>query len=77
MHDTTDLTGGPSGDGSIARLNWSRSYNLQANASVRILPEIKLRYEFITDFSEVPNGASRTYRFLPDARSTSRGAKAS
>jgi len=54
-HDTTDMAGGPGGDGSIASLNWRREYNLQGNLSWRIVPEMKLKYEFIVSFDESPD----------------------
>lgn len=78
LHDTTDRVGLPSGDGSIVALNWSRSYNLQGNLSWRVVPEMKLKYEFIHNFDESPNG-SNTYsdpfasRYRPDGRALDRG----
>ncbi len=78
LHDTTDLVGLPSGDGGIVALNWSRSYNIQGNLSWRVFPEMKLKYEFIHNFDESPDG-STTYsdpfavRYKPDGRALSRG----
>jgi outer membrane receptor protein involved in Fe transport len=78
-HPTTDSAGGPSGDGSVVALNWSRSYNLQGNLSYHLTPEIKLKYELVYDNDLRPNndgpndrtGAnSKAFdnRFKPDGR---------
>ncbi|MGB5875372.1 MAG: carboxypeptidase-like regulatory domain-containing protein, partial [Bacteroidota bacterium] len=47
--DTSDLVGGPTGDGSIVPLNPSKSYNIQANLALRIVPKLRIKGEFITD----------------------------
>ncbi len=39
----------PSGSGVVVPLNWSRSYNLQGNLSLRIGAEMKLKYEIVYD----------------------------
>ncbi len=75
-NDTLDLVGLPGGDGTVVSLNWSRSYNLQGNLSYRLSPEMRLKGEFIYDFSERPetDDATFTYsggfsnRFKPDGR---------
>jgi outer membrane receptor for ferrienterochelin and colicin len=75
-HDTTDMVGLPGGDGAVVSLNWSRSYNVQGNLSYRISPEMRLKGEFIYDFSEKPESDAGTFtysdafsnRFKPDGR---------
>jgi outer membrane receptor protein involved in Fe transport len=68
VHPSTDSTGGPTGDGAFAPLNWARSYNAQANLSFRILPQLKLKYEFIYDFFETPANDPFSYQYKPDGR---------
>lgn len=72
-HDTTDRVGRPGGDGSIVALNWSKSYNAQANLSWRIVPELKLKYEFILNFDESPDVNAFAARYKPDGIAISRG----
>lgn len=75
-NDTSTAKGLPSGDGSIVPMNWSRSFNLQGNLSYKIMPEVKLKYEFVYDFDERPrNDGNSTYfdtQFKPDGRATTR-----
>ena len=67
-NDTTDLVGNPGGDGTIEPLNWSLSYNLQANLGLKISPEMKLKYEFVYDHFRVPEGTAFAHRYKPDGR---------
>jgi len=67
-HDTTDLVGGPTGDGTLVPLNWSRSYNLQANLSYRLSDAIKLKYEYVYDNGLSPASGGQSYVFKPDGR---------
>ncbi len=60
-HDTSNRVGGASGDGAAVPLDWSRSYNLQGNVSWRLTPEMKLKYEFVYNFSEEPDYPSYSY----------------
>ncbi len=73
LHDTTDLVGGPSGDGEIVPLNWYKSYNIQANLSYRLSQDIKLKYEIVHDYSYSPGSSSRAYWYKPDGRAKSIG----
>lgn len=72
-HDTTDAVGLPGGDGGIASLNWSKSYNIQGNLSWRMAPEMKLKYEFIVNFDESPDVSALAARYKPDGIAFSRG----
>jgi outer membrane receptor protein involved in Fe transport len=65
-HDSSNRTGGGSGDGSAVSLNWSKSYNIQSNISWLITPSAKLKYEFVYNFSESPDATYRVARFKPD-----------
>ncbi len=67
-HSTSDPVGRPSGDGSIAALNWSRGYKLQGNLSVHITPQMKLKGESIYSYDEAPAGDATAYRFMPDGQ---------
>jgi outer membrane receptor protein involved in Fe transport len=73
VHDTTDLVGLPSGNGAVVPLNWSKSYNLQGNMSWRIMPEMKLKYEFVYNFSQSPNVDPFAARYKPDGIALSQG----
>jgi len=66
VHDTTDRTGLRSGNGAIVPLNWSKSYNIQGNMSWRIKPEMKLKYEFVYNFSAFPDADPFAVRYKPD-----------
>ncbi|MCU0454220.1 MAG: TonB-dependent receptor [Bacteroidetes bacterium] len=66
---STDLVGGPSGDGEVVPLNWSRSYNLQGNLSYRLSADLKVKLEAVYDFSRYPSSSSQSYWFKPDGRS--------
>ncbi|MGB2870077.1 MAG: carboxypeptidase-like regulatory domain-containing protein, partial [Bacteroidota bacterium] len=72
-HDSSNAVGGPSGDGEIVPLNWSRSYNLQGNLSFRLSADIKLKYEIVKDYTRQPSGSSfpsvqtpQAYWYKPD-----------
>lgn len=67
-HSTSDLTGGPTGDGEVVPLNWSRSFNAQANLSYRISSDLKLKFETVLDRSRYPRPVDgfRSYRYKPD-----------
>ncbi len=75
-HATTDSVGLPSGSGDAVAMNWSRSYSVQANASYRFTPAVKLKYEFIYNFDEAPYNSGYSYwysnQFKPDGRSLNR-----
>jgi outer membrane receptor protein involved in Fe transport len=77
LHPTTDMEGLPTGNGDIVAMNWSRSYNIQGNLSLRIAPEMKLKYEFIYNFTENPDGSGNSWyfsnQFKPDGRALDRG----
>jgi outer membrane receptor protein involved in Fe transport len=49
-----------------ARLNWSRSYNVQGNIAWRVTPSIKLKYEFVHNFDESPDADAFAVRYKPD-----------
>lgn len=67
-----DSVGLPSGDGNVVPLNWSRSYNLQGNLSLRVASNIKLKYEIVYDNDLRPrdggNSAMFDSRYKPDGR---------
>ena len=76
-HDTLDQVGLPYGSeyintngGSYEKvaLNWMKAWNVQANLSYRMSPEMKLRYEFVYDYYEVPEGTAFAHRYKPDGR---------
>jgi outer membrane receptor protein involved in Fe transport len=73
MHDTSDRVGMPGGDGAIVPLNWSKSYNAQGNLSWRIVPEMKLKYEFLLNFDESPDVDPFVSRYKPDGIAIWRG----
>ncbi|MBI3111090.1 MAG: TonB-dependent receptor [Ignavibacteriales bacterium] len=72
-----DSLGGPTGDGTIVPLNWSRSYNLQGNLSFRFSPRHKLKLEAVYDNDVRPenagNSSSFANRYKPEGRRTARG----
>jgi outer membrane receptor for ferrienterochelin and colicin len=72
INDTTDLVGGPSGDGDIVALDRTISYNLQGNLSYHIAPSMKIKYEIVYDHDERYNtgSGSGTFesQFRPDGR---------
>ncbi|MEO8168631.1 MAG: TonB-dependent receptor, partial [bacterium] len=70
--DTSDRKGGPTGNGDVVPLNWSRSYNLQGNIRFRFTPEMRLKYEIVYDNGLSPTSSSIAYRFKPDGRSLDR-----
>ena len=76
-HDTSDNTGLPYGNGVFVPLNWSRSYNLQGNLTLRIAPTMRLKYELVYDNTSSPenNGNSTVLqsRYKPDGRSINNG----
>ena len=72
-HDTSNTVGGPSGDGELVALDWSRSYNIQGNLSFRVSQDIHIKYEIVKDYSRQPSGtsfpsvqSSQAYWFKPD-----------
>ena len=68
-HDTANHVGGASGDGSPFSQDWSRSYNLQGNVSWHLTSNMKLKYEFVYNFSEEPDYtdySTRALRYKPD-----------
>jgi outer membrane receptor protein involved in Fe transport len=73
VHDTSDLVGLPGGDGAIVPLDWSKSYNVQGNLSWRIIPEMKLKYEFLLNFDESPDVNPFAARYKPDGIAFERG----
>ena len=73
LHPETDSAGGPTGNGDIVALNWSRSYNLQGNLSYSFAPEMRLKYEIVYDNELRPTSSSSFYRFRPDGRAISKG----
>ncbi len=81
-HDTLDQVGLPYGTeyfnangGSYEKvaLNWTKAWNVQANLNYRMSPEMKLRYEFVYDYYEVPEGTAFAHRYKPDGRAIGRG----
>jgi len=76
-HPTTDLVGGPTGDGEVVPMNWSRSYNFQGNLLYRLSRDIKLKYELVLDNTLNPtssgNSSFFSTRFKPDGRRISKG----
>jgi outer membrane receptor protein involved in Fe transport len=72
VHPTSDLVGLPSGDNSIVPLNWSRSYNILANLALRLGPQMKLKYEYVMDYTKSPSSSGNsdpfTTRYKPDGR---------
>ena len=68
----SDLVGLPSGDGAIVPLNWSRSYNLQGNLSLRVSSDMKLKYEIVYDNDLRPRNSGNSSlfnsRYRPDGR---------
>ncbi|HEX9615338.1 MAG TPA: carboxypeptidase-like regulatory domain-containing protein, partial [Bacteroidota bacterium] len=72
LHADTDLVGGPSGDGAIVPLNWSRSFNIQGNLSYSFTPEMKLKYEIVVTDDRRPSGSGDSdpfdNRYKPDGR---------
>lgn len=73
FRDTSDRIGGPTGNGAVVPLNWSRSYNLQGNLRYRLAPAMRLKYEIVYDNALNPTSSSISYRFKPDGRSLDRG----
>jgi outer membrane receptor protein involved in Fe transport len=76
-HDTLDQVGLPTGTEYVnstgdsyekVALNWIKSWNTQANLSFRMTPEMKLRYEFVYDYFEAPEGTAFAHRYKPDGR---------
>jgi outer membrane receptor protein involved in Fe transport len=76
-HDTLDQVGLPTGEEyrlttgdsyEKVALNWTKSWNTQANLSLRVTPEMKLRYEFVYDYFERPGGTAFAHRYKPDGR---------
>jgi outer membrane receptor protein involved in Fe transport len=70
IRDTTDLVGGTTGDSSIVPLNPSRSYNIQANLAWRVMPQLRIKGEFIADNFERKGGSTFSHRYMPDGRAT-------
>ncbi len=72
----SDLVGGPTGDGAVVPMNWSRSYNLQGNLLYSFSPEMKLKYELVYQNSEAPSGSGNSgvfvTRYKPDGRRLAR-----
>ena len=65
-HDTSDRTGLPGGNGAFVSLNWSKSYNIQGNIGWQVVPEMKLKYEFVYNVAESPNVDPFAVRYKPD-----------
>lgn len=74
---TADSVGLPSGDGSLARMNWSRSYNVQTNLSYRFDPTMRLKGEFIYEDGLSPSSSGNSWsfatRYKPDGRAMNTG----
>ncbi len=68
----TDSLGGPTGDGAIVPLQWNRSYNVQANATMRFSPAHKLKLEVVYENDVRPENAGNSgafaNRYKPDGR---------
>jgi len=71
--DTSDLVGGPSGDGAVVPLNPYKSYNIQGNLAWRIFPQLRVKGEFITDAWENRGGSALEHRYMPDGRAARNG----
>ncbi|MCK5573453.1 MAG: TonB-dependent receptor, partial [Bacteroidetes bacterium] len=70
INDISDMVGEPSGDGAIVPLNPRKSYNIQGNLSWRIVPEMRIKGEFIADVFERKEGTAFAHRYKPDGQST-------
>jgi outer membrane receptor protein involved in Fe transport len=75
-HPQTDSLGGPGGDGAIVPMNWNKSYNLQGNIAFQVSPEMRLKYEIVTDHYEAPDNSGNSSifntRYKPDGRTISK-----
>ena len=76
-HPTSDLVGGPSGDGETVPLTWSQSYNVQGNLLYRLSRDLRFKYELVHDRSLGPSGSGNSSafanRFKPDGRRLAKG----
>jgi outer membrane receptor protein involved in Fe transport len=73
VYDTSNHVGGNSGDGAIVPLNWRKSYNIQGNLSWRIVPSVKLKYEFVCNFDQSPDANAFNVRYKPDGNAIFQG----